>query len=386
MRSNRRDFLAHTLAVPALAALGARGLPAAERRSPPSWGGDRPPFPYVDGLSFFSPDPADVPKSGLAAFICDVSAGAQVKTDDGSVKFWRAFEPCARSITANGRSLAAGDVPGAFLATRGSEIRPAFEAGRTAVFFQFQGGGEAVGDELWRLDLFHELGLRVFQITHHNNNLWGGGAIEKTWTGLTPLGHEGVERLNALGIIPDLSHVSEPTSLDVIKASKRPIIVSHSGAQALVPNARCTADSVIRGVAESGGAFGVFMMSFWLTTDPVPSAASVVRQVRHIVNVGGIDAAAIANDYSIAGELNAAKQGNDNAKVITGYLPWWNSVAKQGVFGFDKTPSHVVIPELNNVRRMFLIHEALEKDGFTPREVEKIMGGNWIRVLTDALG
>ena len=357
MRSNRRDFLAHTLAVPALAALGARGLSAA--------GSDRPPFPYVDGLSFFSPDPADIPKSGLTAFICDVSAGAQVKTDDGSVKFWRAFEPCARSITVNGRSLVAGDVPGAFLATRGSEIRAAYDAGRTAVFFQFQGGGEAVGDQLWRLDLFHSLGLRVFQITHHNNNEWGGGAIEKTWTGLTKLGHEGVERLNALGIIPDLSHVSEPTSLDVIKASTRPVIVSHSGAQALVPNARCTADSVIRGVAESGGAFGVFMMSFWLTTEPVPSAASFVRQVRHVVDVGGIDAAAIANDYTIAGELNAAKQG---------------------VFGFDRQPSHVVIPELNNVRRMFLIHEALAAGGFTPREVEKIMGGNWMRVLTEALG
>ncbi|MDQ3170853.1 MAG: dipeptidase [Acidobacteriota bacterium] len=381
MQSNRRDFLAHTLAVPALAALGAHRLAAA-----PSPVLERPPFPYVDGLSFFSPDPGDIPKSGLTAFICDISAGAPLKTEDGSVKFWRSFEPCARSITMNHRSLMAGEVPGAFLATRGSEIRKAYDEGRTAVFFQFQGGGEAVGDQLWRLDLFHSLGLRVFQITHHNNNLWGGGAIEKEWSGLTKLGHEGVERLNALGIIPDLSHVSEPTSLDVIKASKRAVIVSHSGAQALVPNARCTADSVIRGVAESGGAFGVFMMSFWLTTDPVPTAQSFAHQVRHVVKVGGIDAAAVANDYTIAGELNAAKMGNDNAKVIAGYMPWWESVAKQGVYGFDRRPTHVVIPELNNVRRMFLIHEALANDGFTPREIEKIMGGNWMRVLTDALG
>ena len=381
MHSNRRDFLAHTLAVPALAALGAHRLAAA-----PLSAIERPPFPYVDGLSFFSPDPADIPKSGLTAFICDISSGAPLKTEDGSVKFWRSFEPCARSITMNQRSLMAGEVPGAFLATRGSEIRKAYDEGKTAVFFQFQGGGEAVGDELWRLNLFHSLGLRVFQITHHNNNLWGGGAIEKEWTGLTKVGHEGVERLNALGIIPDLSHVSEPTSLDVIKASKRPVIVSHSGAQALVPNARCTADSVIRGVAESGGAFGVFMMSFWLTTDAVPTAQSFAHQIRHVVKVGGIDAAAVANDYSIAGELNAAKMGNDNAKVIEGYMPWWESVAKQGVYGFDRRPSHVVIPELNNVRRMFLIQDALERDGFTPRELEKIMGGNWIRVLTEALG
>ena len=57
-------------------------------------------------------------------------------------------------------------------------------------FFQFQ-GCEPIGDQLWRLDLFHELGLRVLQITHHNDNAWGGGAIEKTWTGLTKTGHGG---------------------------------------------------------------------------------------------------------------------------------------------------------------------------------------------------
>lgn len=54
--------------------------------------------------------------------------------------------------------------------------------------------------------------------------------------------------------------------------------------------------------------------------------------------------------------------------------------------GFDARPAHVVIPELNHVRRMFRLHEALDRAGFTAREVEQIMGGNWIRVLTDALG
>lgn len=88
---------------------------------------------------------------------------------------------------------------------------------------------------------------------------------------------------------------------------------------------------------------------------------------------------------SIAGELTAAKVGNDNAKIISNYYAWWDSVAKQGVMGFDTRPPHAVIPELNNVRRMFLIHEALDRSGFTAAEVEKIMGGNWIRVLKSTL-
>jgi membrane dipeptidase len=291
-----------------------------------------------------------------------------------------------KSMTATRRRLAAGELSGAFLATRGREIAEAHRAGRTAVFFQIQGGGEAVGEDLWRIDTFHELGLRVFQITHHNDNPWGGGAIEREWSGLTKVGHEGVERLDALRMVADLSHVSEPTSLDVLRIGKRPVIVSHSAARAIVPNARCTPDSVIRRVAESGGAFGVFMMSFWLTAAAEPSVEVFVEQIRHVVKVGGIDAAAVANDYTLAGELNAAKVGNDNAKAIVNYYAWWDAVGREGVMGFEARPTHVVIPELNNVRRMFLIHEALDRAGFSAGEVEKIMGGNWIRVLTDALG
>jgi membrane dipeptidase len=346
---------------------------------------ERPPFPYVDGLSFLSGTPADLAASGLTAFIADVSSVERLKTDDGSVKYFRSFEACARSLTAARRTLTSGSLPGAFLATRGGQIDEAWKKNATAVFFQFQ-GCEPIGDQLWRLDLFYELGLRILQITHHNDNVWGGGAIEKTWSGLTKIGHEGVERMNALGILPDLSHVSDPTSLDVLKISRKPVVVSHGAARALVNNARCTPDEVIKGVADSGGVMGVFMMTFWLTTDPTPTTDAYVRQIRHIVKVGGIEAAAIANDYPIAGEQSAIKAGNDNAKIIGNYYEWWDSVAKAGVLGFDKRPTHVVIPELNNVRRLFLIHRALERAGFTPREAEKIMGGNWIRVLKASLG
>ena len=365
----RREFLEHAAFVAAVAA-SQPWRAAAQRRA----------IPYVDGLTFMASDPGDLAKSGLSALICDVSSVSQVKTDDGSIRYYRSFDACAKSMTAMRRTLAEGQVPGAFLAVRGSDVDDAFRSGRTAVFFQLQ-GAEPIGDQLWRLDMFYELGLRVQQITHHNDNPWGGGAIEKKWTGLTPLGRLGVERLNALNIVPDLSHASDPTALDVLKVSRKPVVISHGAARALVPNARCAPDEVIRGVGESGGVMGIFMMSMWLTTDPQPTVDAYVRQLRHVAKVAGIDAVGIANDYSIAGELAAAKVGNDNARVISNYYAWWDSVAKQGVMGFDTRPTHAVIPELNNVRRMFLIHEALDRSGFTAAEVEKIMGANWIRVL-----
>jgi len=374
---NRREFLTSVAAGSGL--LAGMRLEAAARQS-----SGRPSIPYVDGLSFFSPDPRDVAASGLTAFISDVSSVERLPTTDGSVKYFRSFEACARSITAARRRLRSGEAPGAFLATQGRDIDEARRDGRTAVFLQFQ-GCEPIGTDLTRLELFYELGLRVLQITHHNDNAWGGGAIQKTWTGLTKVGMEGVERMNTLGLVPDLSHASDLTALDVLKISRRPVILSHGAARAFVPNARCAPDEVIRGVAKSGGVMGVFMMSMWLTTDPVPTVESYVRQLRHVIKVGGIDAVGIANDYTLAGELTAAGMGNDNAKAITGYYAWWDSVAREGVLGFDRRPAHAVIPALNDVRRMFSIHAALTAAGFTFGEVEKIMGGNWTRVLRDAL-
>lgn len=372
MPVTRRKFVQHL----GIAALGAPFMERLARAAPQT------PFPFVDGLTL-ADALEDLPASGLSAFVLDASSAGPLRTADGSIKYWRTFEACSKSIADMRHMLSTSQQ--AFLATRSSDISEAYRTKRTAVYFQFQGGGEAVGENLERLEFFHQKGLRIFQITHHNNNSWGGGAIERTWSGLTKIGHDGVERLNALGMIPDLAHVSDPTSRDVLKASTKPVIISHGGARAIVNNARCAPDDVIKGVADSGGVMGVFMMSCWLTNDPVPTIDSYLAQIKHIIKVGGIDAVGIANDYPIGGNPAAHAVSNDNAKAVKTILTWWNSVAKEQVLGFETLPKHVVIPELNNPRRAFLIHDALGRARYSSAEVEKIMGGNWIRVLKESL-
>ncbi len=393
MPLSRREFLR-------VAALGAAAIPlgglapdvAGASRAAPRPGAPREPrtpFPYVDGLTFFDQDAA-FRESGLSAIISDVSAiDGTIQSPPGRApRYARTFEACARRLTAVRRALNAGEIRDAFLATHGSEIRPAWSSGRTAVFLQFQ-SAEPVGDDLTRLDMFHELGLRVLQLTHHNATAWGGGALDATPTGLTKTGVAGIERLDELGIIADLSHAGDLTARDVLRTSRKPVILSHGAARAIVDNARCAPDDVIRGVADSGGVMGVFMMTFWLTRDAVPTAEHYVRQIRHIANVGGIEAAGIANDYDVAGLAAAKEPGMDNATLARrDYAPWWDLVAKEGVRGFTTAtrPRHVVIPELNDVRRAFSIHQALDRAGFRTGEIERVMGGNWIRVLTDSLG
>jgi membrane dipeptidase len=340
--------------------------------------------PWVDGLSFMPADASKVAESGLSAFICDVSAGEMVKGSDGNDRYVRSFNACAKSIARMRRALRDGRYPGAFLATKGSEVADAHRTGRTAVYFQFQ-GCEPIEEDLGRLDVFHELGLRVLQITHHYDNPSGGGALEGTPRGLTTFGVSVVERMNELGIVPDVSHASDPTALDTARASRAPVILSHGAARAIVPNARCASDDVIRAVAGTGGVMGIFMMTFWLTTDPTPTVDHVVAQLRHVIKVGGIDAAGIANDYPLTGEASLVAAGNDNAKGIAGYMPWWETMRRRGIMGFERTPTHVVVPELNAITRLFTIHAALEKARFTSTEIEKIMGGNWMRVLKQTL-
>jgi membrane dipeptidase len=338
-------------------------------------------FPFVDGLSLdIFEKPTEIRASGLTAVVTDMSAFEEVPTADGSPRWQRTFEATTRKmVEARQRTRKMADV---FLATDGASIRTAFKKKQAAVFFQVQGGGEIVREHLSRIDLLSELGLRILQITHHNNNPLGGGCIERTTSGLTKLGHDAVAHLNALSVIPDLSHSSDQTGLDVLKASKKPVIVSHGAARAIVNNARCTPDEIIRGVADSGGVIGIFAMSFWLTNDPMPTVGSYLAQVRHVINVGGIDAVGIANDFPLSGEASVIAAKGDNAVAVKDYLPWWDSVAKLGILGFDRRPGHVAIPELNNIARIHTIHDALVSAKFKSAEIEKIMGGNWIRVLS----
>ncbi|HMT06944.1 MAG TPA: membrane dipeptidase [Pyrinomonadaceae bacterium] len=367
---SRRDFLKAT----SLAALAASGANAQAVSKKPN-------FPFVDGLCLdFLDEPSEIRASGLTAFLTDMSKAESVPTADGSPKWTRTLAVTIKNMVAARQVLRKRT--DSFLATSGSQIKEAFKTGQTAVFFQVQGGGEIVGEDLSRIDLLNELGLRVLQITHHDNNPLGGGGLESVTTGLTKLGFEAIERMNSLNVIPDLSHSSDQTGFDTLKTSKKPVILSHGAARAIVNNARCAPDEVIRGIANSGGVMGVFMMSFWLTNDAVPTIDSLITQIKHVIKVGGIDSVGIANDYSLSGEQSLVNLKNNNAEGVKGYLPWWTSRAKMGVLGFDRTPQHVVIPELNNISRMNTIYQKLSKSGFTSGQVEKIMGGNWVRVLS----
>jgi len=340
----------------------------------------RKPAPWFDSLSFLPEHLHVIDQTGLGGMICDVSQVREIRDANGTPRYLRDYETNAAALDKAAARLD-GD-PHAFLARKGSEIDVCRGC---ATFLQFQ-SCEPVGTDLTRIAVFREKGLSVLQFTHHNNTLFAGGALERVQTGLTDLGREGLAEMNRLRILPDVSHGSEPTMLEAARRSTTPIALSHGACKAIVDHPRCASDEVIRAIADKGGVMGIFMMSFWLTRDPVPGIEHLIAQFRHVIRVGGSEAVGVANDFPMAGQENLVKLGNDNAEGVKEYIPWWQAMQREGIPGFEKLPQHVVIPELNNIDRMATIERALDKARFGSRQIERIMGGNWRRLLVDVLG
>ncbi|MEZ9198141.1 membrane dipeptidase [Shewanella sp. 10N.286.54.B9] len=347
---------------------------------------------YVDGLCFLPEDLADLNTSKIDAYLCDISAIEAIKQPDGTTNYKRTYKACIKSI-AEAKSRVESNNDKLVLGLSGSDIKRAKQTDRTAVFFQIQGADcveDSINNNLNQVDEFHAKGLRALQLTHHYGNKFSGGALDNDTRGglnlpLTKAGQALIEKLNQKNILVDVSHSSPQAALDTAKVSRSPIVQSHGAVRAMVNHARCSPDEVIKAISDTGGLFGVFMMSFWLTNDKVPTTDHYINHIKHVAKVGGVDAVAIANDYPLRGQKNLLKLNNNNAEGVKQYLDWWHSLREKNVLGYDVEPEHVVIPELNHIDRMARIDLALAKAGFTSLDRDKIMGENWQRVLNDVL-
>jgi membrane dipeptidase len=336
--------------------------------------------PVFDGLSFLPTNMSDIPASGLTGMICDVSEVEEVKDAQGFPRYLRTYAANEKALAAAVARIEGNDL--VFVAHKGSELgtRPG-----CAAFLQFQ-SCETLGGDIARVASFKEKGLSILQLTHHNNNAVAGGAIEPVQSGLTRFGRDVVREMNRAKIVPDVSHGSAATIIETAQLSKTPILYSHGACRTIVDHPRCIDDAGIRAIAKRGGVVGIFMMSFWLTRNPVPTLDHLIAHFRHVIRIGGIECVGVSNDFPMAGQENLLKLGNNNVEGVKEYLGWWKAMHARGVPGFAALPQHVVIPELNNIERMDRIQSALRKAGFKSRNVDRIMGENWRRVLVDVLG
>ena len=158
-------------------------------------------------------------------------------------------------------------------------------------------GGEAVDGSRAMLRTLYRLGVRAMTLTWNDNNELAGAALAKGNKGLTPLGCEMIDEMCALHMAIDVSHLSDRGIDDVLKRVDRPVFASHSNARMAYDSPRSLHDDHIREIAGRGGTIGVNFYHKQLCGRRSASIRDIVRHIRHIVAVGGIDCCAIGSDF-----------------------------------------------------------------------------------------
>jgi len=236
-----------------------------------------------------------------------------------------------------------------------------------------------LGNDASRVEIFAGLGVRVIQLTYNGPNALGDGSMAPENRGLTPFGHEVVEKLNASRIMVDLSHSGQQICLDAARASKQPISINHTGCRALVDVPRNKTDEELRLVAEKGGFVGIYFMPFLNKTSHA-TADDVVPHIEHAVNICGEDAVGIGTD----GTVTAI---DDLKAYMTVLAKEHEARVKAGISapgeGSDTVP---FVTNLRGVDQFRDLAERLRKKGFSALRVDKILGMNFIRYAREIWG
>ncbi len=218
------------------------------------------------------------------------------------------------------------------------------KAGKKALLLGIE-NGYAIGKEPANLARFQEAGIVYMTLCHNgDNDLCDSAKGNAEWNGLSPLGREAVREMNRLGILVDVSHASEKTFYDVLETSSVPIVASHSSARALCDHPRNLTDDQLRAIAARGGVVQVCLYNGFLREDEQATVTDIVAHIRHIAAIAGIDHVGIGSDFDGGG----------------------------GIPGCDGSN------ELINVTK------ALLEAGFTEAGLEKIVGGNFLRIMETA--
>ncbi len=236
------------------------------------------------------------------------------------------------------------------------DIQTSIDSGKVCSLLSLEEGG-IVDGKMDRVDELFRLGVRLITLTWNFDNCIGHTTSDKreeAERGLTPFGFEMLAHMNEIGIIPDVSHLSDGGFWDVARHSKKPFCASHSNARAVTGHKRNLTDEMLRALAEKGGITGLnFCPSFLfdpteeqLNTNTAPARIEdMVRHVRHIVDVAGINVMALGTDFN-------------------------------GIDG---------ILEIEDCANLYRLFDALGKAGFTDDEIDLVREGNAMRFLKEAL-
>lgn len=233
----------------------------------------------------------------------------------------------------------------------------------------------SVEDELRYLTVFFQLGIRMMHLTYQRRNMIGDGCAEASNAGLSDFGRTVVAAMNKVGIIVDIAHSGWRTSLEAAQISQRPMVASHSTCTALHHHIRSKPDEVIKAIADSGGLIGICCIPRFLGGSGDISA--LLDHIDHVVKTFGIDHVGIGTDVSYTSRNSAAESKKIPRRPKS--RSDWRSLWPPDPFK-ETSEGRQSIAWTN--WPMFTV--GLVQRGYSDADIEKIIGGNMLRVARAA--
>ncbi|MGH9139951.1 MAG: dipeptidase [Vicinamibacterales bacterium] len=274
------------------------------------------------------------------------------------------------------------------LATTAADVRRAASEHKIAALMGME-GGHMINDDLGQLRKYAADGVRYLTLTHFKNNDWADSSTDKpAHNGLTPFGKDVVRELNRLGMMVDISHVADKTFYDAIAVTKAPVIASHSSCRAIANHPRNMTDDMLRALAKNGG---VIMINYHV------AFLSEEFRVASEKKSGTVDVAMAAMSKKCGGNeacTTMESERIDHEAMAKGELPMvtWDKIVEHidhavkvaGVdhVGLGSDFDGATMPfGMEDASKLPKITDALIKKGYSDSDIEKILGGNILRVM-----
>lgn len=223
------------------------------------------------------------------------------------------------------------------------------------------------------VDFFYSLGQRVSQLTYNTRNMIGNGSTERRDDGISDFGVAIVERMNKVGMVVDVSHCGDRTTLDAFEVSKRPVLITHSNCRALVANhPRCKTDEAITRMATSGGVMGITGVRMFVKANEPTTIEDMLNHYDHVRKLVGVEHLGLGSDIDLDGYDDMLP---DEQKALrAGY---------KDTYGFREK---IDIEGVDHPKRMFDLTEGLIRRGYSDADIRGVLGGNFARVIKTIWG
>jgi membrane dipeptidase len=282
------------------------------------------------------------------------------------------------------KRLIARNPDGLRLAVNADQVERAIAEGKIASLLGME-GGHSIGSSLAVLRQLHALGARYMTLTHNSNTPWADAATDNPkFDGLTPFGMDVVREMNRIGMLVDLSHVSEATMMDALDVARAPVIFSHSGARGVTGHPRNVPDSVLARLPENGGVVMVVALPRFINEDLRQWGAKRAGEEARLKGLWQGQPAKVAEGLATWDKANPEPKAT--IKDMADHIDHIRKVAGVehiGIGGdFDGMPSGPV--GFEDVRGYPLLFAELARRGYSQAELEMIASRNILRVMREA--